>query len=507
MPGRGIGISPVFRRGGGGLPSDLILWLNAEEGKTLVGSKVSQWNDQTSNNNDAVQGTDANRPTDNTTYLTFDGDDNMSIPDNASLDIKSKLSLYSKFLTSSVTAFMGLLDKYLGAGSGYMLYLNASVIPVISAYFSKTNVDVAALSSVSDGLQHEVLATIDCSRKFTNKQFLFDGEEPEVIKDGSTYYCFYDRWDGSQYNIYRRSSTSPYFEDSVETLVLSNLHYPSIYFDGTEYRLVVTDNANQNFLLYTSATIDGTYTLDGTIITYGDVYDSDHIADPHEIKIGSTYYIYWTAFIGSSTGTIAYATSATGAPGSYTKVGTCVSNGVGQFDATLCADPNVHVLPNGNYVMFYTGYNSAISKQQQGFATSPDGVTWTKFANNPVHYFTGESFDVGTLGPNEPSIIIEDGIVRMYYRTGGGLAATEYKICYTEFAISGSTIDAGSETVTIKVYLDGVLDTTQQLTGQLGIDYIVPNSQDLFVGGDNASTLRFDGRIYEAKIWNSIQTP
>ena len=57
----------------------------------------------------------------------------------------------------------------------------------------------------------------------------------------------------------------------------------------------------------------------------------------------------------------------------------------------------------------------------------------------------------------------------------------------------------------VNLYVDNVLDGTAQLTGRFGIDYIVPSTQDLYVGGDNGSTLYFNGNVYELKIFNTIE--
>lgn len=502
------GISHYFRRGG--LASDLILWLNAEEGKTLVGSKVSQWDDQTSNANNAVQGTDANRPTDNTTYLTFDGGDFMTIADNSGLDFLQRLSLYSKFSTVSAVNFMGLIDKYDGGdGSGYALFLNASKIPSVTAGFTKTSVTLAADTVVNDGITHEVFGSIECSRKFTNKQFICNGEEPSILKEGGVYYMFYDRYDAGTPNIYVRSSTSPTLEDSTETLLISNRRYCTILKDGSTYRLTVCDANAENIILYTSSTVDSGYSSQGILLTFGGVVDSQAVADPCEIKIGSTYYLYYSAFTAPSVATIAYATSATGAAGSYTKQGTCLSVGAdGEFDDTLTADPEVMLMPDGvTYIMFYTGYKASITKQQQGYATSSDGITWTKFANNPIHYFTDPSFEAGLYGPNEPAIYMEDGICRMWYRADN-TSDVNFKIGYAQFSMpTTSTINAGSETIVSKIYVDGVLEETDTQIGPLGIDYIKTNNNVVSIGGDGASTLYFVGDIYESKIWNTAQTP
>jgi len=72
-PTRNAGSGPAF------LPSKLsglVLWLRADMGITIAGSGVSQWNDQSGTgdaNKHNVQGTDANRPTYNTSDAGYNG--------------------------------------------------------------------------------------------------------------------------------------------------------------------------------------------------------------------------------------------------------------------------------------------------------------------------------------------------------------------------------------------------------------------------------------------------
>jgi len=63
------------------------------------------------------------------------------------------------------------------------------------------------------------------------------------------------------------------------------------------------------------------------------------------------------------------------------------------------------------YKMWYTGADGVYSSI--GYATSTDGVTWTKYHGNPVFTATGsgwESLYVGT-----PEVMIEDGEYKMWY--------------------------------------------------------------------------------------------
>jgi hypothetical protein len=59
----GFGDGPALRGGGGPPQTGLSLWLNADVGVTLISGKVSQWNDQSGNNNHVTQSDASLRPT------------------------------------------------------------------------------------------------------------------------------------------------------------------------------------------------------------------------------------------------------------------------------------------------------------------------------------------------------------------------------------------------------------------------------------------------------------
>jgi len=76
--------------------------------------------------------------------------------------------------------------------------------------------------------------------------------------------------------------------------------------------------------------------------------------------------------------------------------------------------------------MWYSGYNLS-SSYKIGYATSPDGTTWTKYAGNPV---------IGTGAPGEwddmsviSQTVIKDGATfKMWY--GGFNASNNFRIGY-----------------------------------------------------------------------------
>jgi len=55
----------------------------------------------------------------------------------------------------------------------------------------------------------------------------------------------------------------------------------------------------------------------------------------------------------------------------------------GSFDDDQAAEPRVLAVA-GAYRMYYTGHNAQSGKNALGMATSSDGVTWTKSAQNPI---------------------------------------------------------------------------------------------------------------------------
>ncbi len=84
-------------------------------------------------------------------------------------------------------------------------------------------------------------------------------------------------------------------------------------------------------------------------------------------------------------------------------------------------EPGAVISDTGIYKMWYTGYDSDWIGRI-GYATSPDGVTWTKFGGNPV-------LDVGSAGSWDsedvtgPAVIYDAGLYHMYYTGADGVAA------------------------------------------------------------------------------------
>ena len=103
----------------------------------------------------------------------------------------------------------------------------------------------------------------------------------------------------------------------------------------------------------------------------------------------------------------------------------------GLWDANSVYAPAV-IFDGSTFKMYYAGYNGF--NYQIGLANSNDKINWTRHASVPVlNYGTPGSWDSRYV--SQPSVILENGIYKMWYTgwSGGGLET--FKIGY---AISGN---------------------------------------------------------------------
>ena len=158
-----------------------------------------------------------------------------------------------------------------------------------------------------------------------------------------------------------------------------------------------------------------------------DVGAANHVNDPSVVKVGDTYYLYYTRALGGVVDEIALATSKDGR--AWETRGTVLRPGAaGEWDALLVGRPSV-LHDGGTFRMWYDGRKdipvgapapgvatSPTSTRGVGHATSPDGLTWTKHPGNPVLGDDIGGVDVGRLDAG--------GYVMVYESREGTRAAT-----------------------------------------------------------------------------------
>jgi predicted GH43/DUF377 family glycosyl hydrolase len=90
----------------------------------------------------------------------------------------------------------------------------------------------------------------------------------------------------------------------------------------------------------------------------------------------------------------------------------------GAWDASSVTYPNI-IYNNNEFLMYYTGVNSG-GKWEIGLASSADGIKWTKYSGNPVLKVSSSGWDIGWIG--RPSVVYDGTNYKMWYqgRSGSG---------------------------------------------------------------------------------------
>lgn len=123
--------------------------------------------------------------------------------------------------------------------------------------------------------------------------------------------------------------------------------------------------------------------------------DANHVNDPSVVKVGKTYFMYYTRAGSDVRDEIALATSADGS--SWRKIGVVLRPAAGgEWDSLLVGRPSVCV-EDGVFRMWYDGRKdlppgapaqdapkSDQSVRAVGYAESRDGVKWTRPRKEPV---------------------------------------------------------------------------------------------------------------------------
>jgi predicted GH43/DUF377 family glycosyl hydrolase len=149
-------------------------------------------------------------------------------------------------------------------------------------------------------------------------------------------------------------------------------------------------------------------------------WDNGFLEGPSVIKDGGIYKMWYCGYdvVVDGNGTdghanIGYATSTDGINWTKYSGNPVLSTGINSWDSILVQDPHV-IKENGIYYMWYGGNDVGSYGQKVGYAWSSDGINWIKSSANPVltNGITGE-WDSNTA--SFPSILNDNGIYKMWY--------------------------------------------------------------------------------------------
>ena len=149
------------------------------------------------------------------------------------------------------------------------------------------------------------------------------------------------------------------------------------------------------------------------VLKQGNGWDADRVADPEVIKVGDEWRIYYS---GRPERSIGVATSPDGlVDWSKRAENPVLTPGAsGSWDSSTAERPSVIKL-GGKYYMWYTGSDGSTS--QIGLATSDDGISWTKHDSNPVLTPNSSGWDSSHV--YSQGVLYEGGTVYLFYTAKG----------------------------------------------------------------------------------------
>jgi predicted GH43/DUF377 family glycosyl hydrolase len=133
----------------------------------------------------------------------------------------------------------------------------------------------------------------------------------------------------------------------------------------------------------------------GPVLTPGaaGTWDGGSVTQPHVVFDGSAFRMWYTGEASGFAPQIGYATSTDGITWTRSPAPVLTAGASGSWDDFSVSDPNV-LLDGGSYRMWYTGAdgtgNTAV--RQVGYAESTDGTTWSKYPS-PVLTPSAGTFD------------------------------------------------------------------------------------------------------------------
>ena len=222
---------------------------------------------------------------------------------------------------------------------------------------------------------------------------------------------------------------------------------PSVLYESGAYHLYFTgrDSGAVASIGYSTTTEDaGTKQPDAsgwtnppnTALLAGDGsgFDASAVSHPSVLKDGSTYVMYYTG-TASGVSKIGRATaSSPGGPFTRGASATLDLGAAGSFDATSVKDPVV-IKDGGTYRMLYTGVEMLGGEriERVGYATSSDGITWTKqgVVLNPSQ----EPYAEDEIGVEATGMLVDGSTLHVWSngldrsgRTGGDHATAAYPL-------------------------------------------------------------------------------
>jgi predicted GH43/DUF377 family glycosyl hydrolase len=285
---------------------------------------------------------------------------------------------------------------------------------------------------------------------------------PRVLYDGATYHMWYSGDDGVTGRIgYANSSNgitwtkypgNPILGPGPGAWEAQSVYVPTVLYDGVTYHMWYTgyDFSNTYRIGYANSSDGITWTKysGNPILDIGSPgsWDDFRVHANSVLYIGTTYHMWYSASDGS-TQRIGYATSPDGITWTKHSANPILSPGPpGSWDDVHVYYPTVHYDDTKKiFHMWYIGYDGV--DLRIGYAISLDGIIWNKSATNPV-------LDIGPPGSWDDNylyipVVLYDGLkLNMWYTGNDG---SNFRIGYATYCYQSSgnlisgVFDSGSK--------------------------------------------------------------
>jgi predicted GH43/DUF377 family glycosyl hydrolase len=335
--------------------------------------------------------------------------------------------------------------------------------------------------------------------------------DPAVISDGTTYKMWYSGSDdifpsddfsssigyatstnGITWTKYSGNPILTGSDGSWDT----SLGIAGVVFDGTTYHMWYGGFGGglNGAIGYVTSTNGITWTRysGNPVLQLGPPgsWDASWIVCPCVISDAALYKMWYTGVDNDGTYSVGYATSANGITWTkYSGNPVLQSGPPGSWERlVLCPD----VVLNGTiYRMWYAGQD-ADGTQRIGYATSPDGVSWTKSPSNPV---LGEGAPGSwEIKVGHPDVLLEGNTYKMWYTGSYTRSLVGLQIGYASASaiplittvvystLGGVITDTADLTTTIEIPAGTVTDTTTIVYSSLPNITVTPSPTLAFAG-------------------------